>query len=211
MRIVVRTAAAALVALCATAGSAYADADITDADGTRRETIAAATALASDDSMGGGAAPGQVIATSPPSEPRWDFGVGYLRGTGLGNFGVSAAMAWMRRVTPQLHVFGFFDDGSRGFAVVPALKLTSREATRSTAFVTFGVQYMRMWFGDATGGGFGGYGTIGYSFRFGPGFELELGVGLHGKPTIRGTDGVVSVVQQSTFGVHLDAGLRYWF
>jgi hypothetical protein len=194
---IARTFVAALAG--ATAGGAYADTP---------PPKRAETASVSDDT--GGGAPGQVIATQPVA-PRRELGVGYFRGTGLGYFGASLAKAWTSRVTPQLHVFGFFDDGSRGFAVVPAVKLSFLHGPRSSPFIAGGVQYLRMWFGDAAGGGFGGYGSFGYSLRFEPGIELELGVGLHLKQTIRGSDGVVSVAQRPTFGPHWDAGIRCWF
>jgi hypothetical protein len=162
------------------------------------------------------AAPGMAApalssaSTSAPASQR-RFAIGYLRGTGLGYYGASLATAWTDQLTPQLHVFGFFDDGSRGFALVPALRFCFTSGVRASPCVTGGLQYLRMWFGDATGGGFGGYGSVGVAVRFEPGLEVELGVGLHGKESITGGDGVVSVAQAPTFGPHWDAGLRYWF
>jgi hypothetical protein len=197
----VRTRAMLLAAaLVAPAGAPHAEP-------TPRETTAALAPT--DDDNSASDAPGMVQTTA--AAPRRAFGAGYYRGTGLGFLGASLAMEWKSRITPQLHVFGFFDDGSRGFAVVPAVKLSVLEGPRSTPFVAGGVQYLRMWFGDVAGGGFGGYGTVGYSLRFQPGFELELGIGLHGKQTIRGSEGLVSVKQRPTFGPHWDVGLRYWF
>jgi hypothetical protein len=154
--------------------------------------------------------PPGLTATTTPAAPR-RVGVGYLRGTGLGWYGASVATVWKDNVRPQLQVFGFFDDGGSGFALAPAIQLDFVAGFRSSPFIEAGAQYVRMWFGDATGGGFGGFFTTGWAFRFEPGIEIQLGVGLHGKQAIEGGDDMVSVRQRGNFGPHWDAGVRYWF
>lgn len=150
------------------------------------------------------------VAAPAPLTPR-RLAVGYRRGTGLGWLGLGARLAVTPRLTPSLSVFGQADASDRGLAIVPALRLSLRDGYRAGPYVEGGLQYLRLWFGDAAGGGLGGYGSVGWELRHRSGLGLELGVGLHGKPAIHATDGNVSVEQPATFGVHWDAGLHYWF
>lgn len=145
------------------------------------------------------------------STVRRQYAVGYMRGTGLGYYGASLAMAVSPRVSPEVHVFGFHDDGQRGMAVAPGVQLNVLEGYRNTPYIAGGVQYLQMWFGDASGRGVGGFVTLGFEIRTQIGVAIQLGVGLHGRERIEGSDGTVMVSQRGNFGPHWDAGVRYWF
>ena len=145
------------------------------------------------------------------STARRQYAVGYMRGTGLGYYGASLAMAASPRVTPELHVFGFYDDGQRGMAVAPGVQLAFLEGYRNTPYIAGGVQYMQLWFGDVSGRGVGGFVTLGFEIRTQIGLAIQLGVGLHGRERIEGRDGAVMVSQRGNIGPHWDAGVRYWF
>lgn len=159
------------------------------------------------------AQPGMVEAVDTPivTEPPRSFGVGYVRGAGLGNYGLSAAMTAGKRLVPQVLVFGFHSDGQTGFAVAPAIQLSFVDNRQNSPFISAGLQYHRLWFGDASGGGLGGFANLGWELWFGKSIAFHFGFGLNIKETIVATDGVVRMSQAPSFGLHWDAGLRYWF
>jgi hypothetical protein len=151
-----------------------------------------------------------VDASIAPAPSR-RFGVGYVRGAGLGNYGVSAAMTAGPRLVPQVLLFGFHSDGQNGFAIAPAIQLSFVDNRQNSPFISAGVQYHRLWFGDGTAGGLGGFANLGWELWFGRSVAIQLGFGLNIKQTIVANDGLVRMSQAASLGLHWDAGIRYWF
>jgi hypothetical protein len=151
------------------------------------------------------------IDTSVVATPARRYGVGYVRGAGLGNYGVSAAMTAGKRLVPQVLLFGFHSGGQTGFAIAPAIQLSFVDNRQNSPFLSAGVQYHRLWFGDASGGGLGGFANLGWELWFGKRVAIQLGIGLNIKQTIVANDGLVRMSQAASFGLHWDAGIRYWY
>jgi hypothetical protein len=156
------------------------------------------------------AQPGMVEATPVPTTPERTYGVGYARGAGLGNYGASLAMTAGKRLVPQLLVFAFNSDGQTGFALAPTIQLSFVDNRHSSPFVSAGLQIHRLWFGDDSAGGLGGFANLGWELRWEP-IAVQLGLGLNIKETIVASDGVVRMSQAPVLGLHWDAGIRYWF
>jgi hypothetical protein len=152
-----------------------------------------------------GAGDAYVVAT-----PARRYGLGYVRGAGLGNYGVSAAMTAGKRLVPQVLLFGFHSDGQTGFAVAPAIQLSFVDNRQNSPFLAAGVQYHQLWFGDSSGNGLGGFMNLGWELFFGDRVAFQFGFGLNIKQTIVSDDGVVRMSQAPVFGLHWDAGLRVW-
>jgi hypothetical protein len=107
-------------------------------------------------------------------------------------------------------VFGFHSVGERGFAIAPTLQHSFVDNRRSSPYIAVGGQYHRLWFGDASGGGLGAFANLGWELRFEP-IAIQFGLGLNIKQAIVATDGIVRMEQAASFGLHWDAGIRYWF
>jgi hypothetical protein len=156
------------------------------------------------------AQPGMVEPTLEPKPRERTYGVGYARGAGLGNYGASVAMTAGERLVPQVLVFAFNSDGQTGFAIAPTIQLSFVDNRHSSPFIAAGLQIHRLWFGDDAAGGLGGFANLGWELRWEP-IAIQLGIGLNIKETIVATDGVVRMSQAPVFGLHWDAGIRYWF
>jgi hypothetical protein len=154
-----------------------------------------------------GDASDEAYVVRPPARR---YGVGYVRGAGLGNYGVSAAMTAGKRLVPQVLLFGFHSDGQTGFALAPAIQLSFVDNRHSSPFLAAGVQYHQLWFGDSAGGGLGGFMNLGWELFFGDRVAFQIGFGLNIKQTIVASDGVVQMSQAPVLGLHWDAGLRVW-
>jgi hypothetical protein len=149
---------------------------------------------------------GESVVSTPPRR----YGLGYVRGAGLGNYGVSAAMTAGKRLVPQILLFGFHSDGQNGFAIAPAIQLSFVDNRQNSPFLAAGVQYHQLWFGDGSGGGLGGFANLGWEIFFGTRVAFQFGFGLNIKQTIVANDGIVQMSQAPVLGLHWDAGLRVW-
>ncbi len=140
--------------------------------------------------------------------------IGYVRGQGLGNFGVSAAYT-IGPLELGSALFARVGDGERGVAIAPMLRLNVAHLRRtsttfaSTAYVEVAPQVVLTSFGGVTASGTGLSATVGYELRFANRLALFVGLGLHSRGVVAGRDGELNVTQASEFGPHIDAGLRY--
>lgn len=155
------------------------------------------------------AAPAVDDFDAPPLVRR-QFGFGYPSGTGFGLIGASAATTISPRLTLSLEFFAATETAAHGGSIAPVLEARLFRKLRASPYVALGPQYQRLWFGDASGGGVGGFFSTGYDVRLRNGLQIQLGFGVHVRQDIRATEAQVTTTQRGTFGLNLDLAIRYW-
>jgi len=112
-----------------------------------------------------------------------------------------------KRRVPGVLVFGFHSDGQTGFAVAPAVQLSFVDNRQNSPFLTVGLQYHRLWFGDDAAGGLGGFANLGFELWLGKRVAFQPGFGLNIKQTIVPNDGLVPTSPAPVFRLHRAAAL----
>ena len=165
-----------------------------------------------------GAAVAESNADAPiDAEPHRNVAVGYVRGQGLGNFGIAAAYT-MGPVEVGAAIFARCSDNDRGAGLAPTLRLNFAHIGRATAtthasslYLEASPQLVLTSLSGVAAKAWGLSATLGYELRFPNRIGVHLGLGLHGRTALQASDGILAARQAGVFGPHIDAGLRYRF
>ena len=149
--------------------------------------------------------------------PHRNVAVGYVRGQGLGNFGVAAAYT-VRSVEVGAAIFPRFSKHDRGAGLAPTVRLNFAHIGRATATTHASSLYLeaspQLVLTSLSGVGAKAWGlsaTLGYELRLPNRLGVHLGLGWHGRTALQASEGILGVRQASVSGPHIDAGFRYRF
>lgn len=149
--------------------------------------------------------------------PHRNVAVGYVRGQGLGNVGIAAAYT-VGPVELGGAIFARLSANDRGAGIAPTLRLNFAHIGRATAtthasslYLEASPQLVLTSLDGIAAKGWGLSATLGYELRFPNRIGAHLGLGVHARTPVQGSEGALAVRQAGDIGPHIDAGLRYRF
>jgi len=143
------------------------------------------------------------------------FGVGYKIGNGLGFTGADIVVGLTDNFSIALQASYFADEDSDGTKITgsgfaPFVEYRFSD-TGSTPYIAGGLVHARLSRDNVTGSASGGFGNIGWQWRWETGFAVHVGAGIGFLTSIKAEDGVNSIERSGGTYFNLESGLRYFF